>query len=77
MTHGVSGAGLRLECREPQLSDDAVQKLIVQLEVIGQAHDLGLSPGMPVESIQLHGVKVSSEALAKLRQALPTARIDE
>jgi hypothetical protein len=77
LTQSVSSAGLKLECREPQLSDEAVQELILQLQEIGHRHDLGLSPGLRVESIRLCGAKVSSEALAKLRRAFPATQVDE
>jgi hypothetical protein len=77
MTHGVSGAGLALECRRAHLSDEGMHELIEQLELVGYAHDLGFSAGVPVASIQLRGAKVSRAALEELRQAFPSARIDE
>ena len=77
MRHTVSGDGLRLECRESRLSDAAVHELIGLLEVLGQPHDLGLAPGLAIESIDLNGAEVSREALAQLCEALPATQINE
>jgi hypothetical protein len=75
--HGVNGGGLTVECRAAQLSDQSVQELIEQLKVIGQAHDLGLSPGLAIKSLDLNGANISKRSLARLHEAFSAARIEE
>ncbi|MEX2113331.1 MAG: hypothetical protein WD845_09110 [Pirellulales bacterium] len=77
MQHGVGSDGLRLECHRPQLADDEVEQLIERLQTLGQPHDLGLSPGLVVERIDLTRTKVTPAALARLREALPTTQIEQ
>jgi hypothetical protein len=77
MRHRVGSDGLRLECREPRLSDESVHELIEQLQALQSPHDLGLSPGLTITLIDLNGANLSDESLARLRQALPATRIEK
>lgn len=76
MQHGVGSAGLRIECRKPRFTLDDVERLLVQLEALRQPHDLGFSPGLEIERIDLKRTSISPAALERLRQALPNAKIE-
>jgi hypothetical protein len=67
--------GLTLACQKSSLSDDNVERLLVQAESLRRSHDLGLSAGHEITELTLAGCRVSDAALARLRSGLPFAEI--
>ncbi len=75
MLVGINGQGLTLICQKSRLSDQDVERLLVQAESLRRPHDLGLSSGQQIIRIELAGCEISPEAVERLHAALPHAEI--
>lgn len=71
----ANGTVATFVCAKPNLSDSDLARVGMYLAILTRRHDLGLSRGLEIRSVDLSGTHVTETGVAQLTEEFPDAEV--